>query len=929
MRTFARFLSLLLCLELIVGPIAPKLSLVALNAHASDCGPGLTYDNSLNRCLTKTEIANVLNSTANCNGDKECYKQNAQLALTKGGAPDRVDDGKLDTAISKVAGIAAVAGAVTYAVTALKDTKSRCKSPAFYGMIGGALALVVGDNLANMQHAKRLKEIEKDWGNIVNPVQAQGDKDKERQTSIEAQSEAFEMLARSEDSLAQAAKMKHKFFMVASVAFGVTAAISGYEIIHNRSLRTLALTTSKTAVTASAAAAGLALTPPDPAVASLVLVQNAAAATANASGKKDALDADKNASDQDKNELNYVSDTALKQKAYAVETSIKSATLAWDAAAKAMTASKAFSTVEAASKATKSWEEHTRVTTCEDSSKNVNEPSKKIPGGDKPKLYDNPMDIQGPSINPPESMDVYLQNNRQGIYSYYLNPPNTDIKAELQSLYNLKHSTDITSFVMNKWEMDGVLVTPVDDYLAYKETLKDIGPDQSVFEAFKEISLAFIDLMNPVSSVYANEQLGKIMGSVEASKAVVNSVSGNNSSTSTPAGNTTASQPESNAAKTYKEIKAMGIDYVSVIGGVVAGGALAYSGIGKKLLTSKGRLIFSGILALLTLKMSLHASDQAKASEMRAQMLRKMKGEFNTTSGAIYACKSEDRNDPAKPNCYCYTADNQRNSGRGNSQVCQKLWAGTNTKAGNYTSNQQSNRVCVTQNRKSDPTCTCKKTNSCMKVGLSGIEGLGQSSMSIMGNGFAPMNKIMDGSIDGANLDTATLGSQAAKIAELNKALEKNPEVAKAKNSKEALVLQKELEKGGTSLGRGGLLGVSTSSNLPSNPAAAAKMLEKELNQATLPTGISKADEYVSDPSSGQENLEFGGVDDQASTPEVQISEVMNQDVDFGNHDINKGSSTNIFEVLSNRYKRSGIKRLFDEKSDAKPEAPAATDITN
>jgi hypothetical protein len=56
---------------------------------------------------------------------------------------------------------------------------------------------------------------------------------------------------------------------------------------------------------------------------------------------------------------------------------------------------------------------------------------------------------------------------------------------------------------------------------------------------------------------------------------------------------------------------------------------------------------------------------------------------------------------------------------------------------------------------------------------------------------------------------------------------------------------------------------------------------------------------------------------------------VMGKEVDFGSNDINKTKDTNLFEVLSNRYQRSGMKRLFEDGKAAPADAPAKTDISN
>jgi hypothetical protein len=53
----------------------------------------------------------------------------------------------------------------------------------------------------------------------------------------------------------------------------------------------------------------------------------------------------------------------------------------------------------------------------------------------------------------------------------------------------------------------------------------------------------------------------------------------------------------------------------------------------------------------------------------------------------------------------------------------------------------------------------------------------------------------------------------------------------------------------------------------------------------------------------------------------------MNKELDMDQADINKGSDTNLFEVLSNRYQRSGMRRLFDVEGKTEADKPAKTDI--
>lgn len=793
MSTLFRFLTLLLCLELIVSPIAPNISLIAQNAYAEDCPTGFTYDSILNRCLTKTETANVMNATMACGDDTQCYKENAQKAfqdkVNAGEAPERKGGGGF---VSTVTQIGAIAGPVTFAVAGMSNAKSQCQSPSFYAMIGGAAALFVGDTLANMQHKKRLSKIKEEWGKIVNPEEANGDKDKERSTSIEAQSQAFEMLARAEDSLASAAKMKKTFFMIATLAYGVSAVISGMEILKENALK------------AAAAAPGA-----------------GAAAAAELARHK-------------------VENTC---------------------------------TVLAAS----------------------------------------------------------IDNKKESFYVQYTEGKKLNLKEEIQFHYNLKHSKDLVSFIMNRKEYEGTLSDPFTEYESYKTAFKDLEPkDRTVFDVFKSVSITAISNLSPIGTAFAVEQVQTEVatdsiggGTDSASSATTSASSGQNSATSTSEGVNT------NAAKAYKEDKAKGINFLALGAGIGVGVA-AGKMVGSKLITSLNRLIFSGVMAGMTLMMANHAGSQAEASKKRAELLRKMRDEFVSASGAVFNCKSEDRNDPGKPNCYCYTSENQRNSSRGNSQICQKLWAGLNKGTNPLAAGSQSARVCVNQNRQADATCACKQTNTCMKVSLSAVKGLSLGTNNMLNGAIAPLNGVANGSIDAANLDQASLTNQAAKINALGKELEKNKGLAAVVKNKDkaSLQLKKDLERGAAGMSSGNFLGSSGNSGMPSNPGEAARMLDEEIAEQA-PTGVRGAETIATGSEAAPEQpLEFGLTGDQLAAQEGQIAEAMKQDLDYGGNDINQGSKTNIFEVLSNRYQRSGMRRLFDEKGETKPEAASKTDIT-
>lgn len=742
MRKLFGLLNLLLCFELIVSPFAPSLSLLGNTAHANSCPTGFSYDSVLNRCLTKTETANVMNATAACNGDTECYKRNAQEAFQKevseGKAPERKKD--MNGFISGAANIAAIAGPVTIFATAMSSTTSTCASASFWTMVGGSVALFVGDNLANFQHKKRLDKIKKEWGQIVNPEQAGGDKDKEKEISMEAQSQAFEMLARSEDSLAKAAKMKKMFFTVAALAYAASGVIAGIEIATEAGT----FGTSKLA--------------------------NICPTTSSIQKKSESL---------------YASYSEGKK-------------------------------------------------------------------------------------------EFYLDH----IFHH-----------------NLTESQDLASFIVNKKAMEERSSSPsIDYYASVNESFKHTHLDKDSFSTFKEISMGVIRNILPIQNAHAEVGSG--------------------------------------ASKSYKEMDAKGNNLlVTVAGGVIAAVVATKAGLAAKLASSEGRAIFSGIMAGMTTLMASHAGKQAEASTKRAELLRKMRDEFKSAYGAINNCKSEDRSDPSKPECYCYTSENAKNPNRGNSKVCQDLWAGISTKSGDYTSLASgSSKICINKNNQADVACSCKASKSCMKVNMSGLKGVSTGTFSMLSKAVDPINKISDGSVDAANLDAGSMANMAARLNKAREQLEKDKALASFVKNKKKMEddARNSLIQASAGLPSNSLLGSSGNSMMPSNPGEAARMLEKELNEAPITTvGGDNSIAAPSGPTKDEDfNMEFGMTADEAAAQQTQLAEVMNQDLDYGTSDINQGSNANIFEVLSNRYQRSGMRRLFDEKGTTKAEPAAKSDIT-
>jgi hypothetical protein len=780
--------------------MSPNLSLIIKDARAESCPAGFKFDSVLNRCLTNEQTTKVMNVTRQCGNNADCYKQNAieelQKAEAEGKAPKRVESkdgmgaigntlatatiaGYLTVAIKGTAGPAGAAadgaakgaegaakgadgaakgadgaakgadgatkgadgaakgadgaakgadGAAKGADGAKESSGGKCTSISYWTIVGGSVAFLIGDNLANMQHASRLKKIKEKWGKIVNPEQAGGNVDKEREISQNAQSEAFGLLAEAEESLSKAAGMKKTFYMVAGIAYSVAAIAAAVE-------------------------------------------------------------------------------------------------------------------------------------------------------------WANPGNVCASASVTKES-DFYYAHNQ----------PLKNLNK--QFAYNLRHSPDLVSFLVNKKALELNYSSPsLDDYEEVKKNFSDISLEKDLFQTFKEISFAVISNIAPISNAQAKETKKK-------------------------------SSVDTNAANTYKEEEAKGINWVSLGIGAAAGAALGYF-FSKQLAYPGTRAALATLMAGWSFIMSSHAGKQAEAAKKRAELLRQMQKDFNVASSTLNTCKAEDRDDPAKPECYCYTVQNQKNPNRANSQVCQRLWAGISLTPTNYLAKDTQTKVCITNDRQADPTCSCRAKNTCMKVGVNGLGGLSTGSLSVMSKSLDPLNKLANGSADAGSFGDASLANMASKLKSMNDQLDKNPKMADfAKKKKKAMDnITATLSKGSAGMTNNPLLG-SSGGSMPTNPGEAARMLEKELENNT-PKSIGGSNDSIATPSNkpnkDEIDLNIAGGDEDSK--DEKLAEVMKKDLDYGKNDINSDSNS-IFEILTNRYKRSGMRRLFDEEGTSKPDEPAKSDIT-
>jgi hypothetical protein len=379
------------------------------------------------------------------------------------------------------------------------------------------------------------------------------------------------------------------------------------------------------------------------------------------------------------------------------------------------------------------------------------------------------------------------------------------------------------------------------------------------------------------------------------------------------------------------------------MGGLSVGSLLGKMGWFNQLLVSPvTRASLSGVMAGYSTYLAIDAGKVAGKTQSRIDEIEKLKKGFLPENGpTMSGCKVEDRQNPQMPTCYCYLAGGGRDESKSNSPICKGQWGSapnlgkTDYDESDYASMQ--NKGCVGKDLKVDFFCKCKKDknaggkNTCQKqAGTFNISGLGGAAWP--GQALGGVDAMTNGDYQTGILDPAAQSKLAANIKSLLSDMGKNKKYKKYKDKIDASMpkleasiqnqfkaLDPKVQRGLAALG-----GASTSSALSQlDPKEAVKEVENDIkNNITQKT--------LEAPKSNNENedemdFNFGGNNPAEGGVVVEGEDPMNKDFDYGgNMDINQNQSASLFQVLSNRYQQSGLRRLFD--INQKTEAPSASE---
>lgn len=345
-----------------------------------------------------------------------------------------------------------------------------------------------------------------------------------------------------------------------------------------------------------------------------------------------------------------------------------------------------------------------------------------------------------------------------------------------------------------------------------------------------------------------------------------------------------------------------------------------------------GILTISGIATVYSGILYSGAAKQEKESEENVKKIDKMIKSFSDSYSGYCPSGRDTLTDAA---CYCYTDAGKKNTTRSNSQTCIDLWAkNTYTLSGDATNYAIGTAVeavgCVNLAGEFDETCKCKKfvdakgVNACQKGTSITLSDDTFSTGLATSTGVNDILKYTANSISGNPrydlLGTGTLTANALRARQITtkltsdlQAKDKNANLPKidASNAGKfaaALIGQDNINRAMAS----NAAAMNVANSRSDNPA-----VDNILKQAQAKAGLEiSGGKGLDAKKTAKKNLSLNFADS-GSVSAGQVIQTFPEGAEktykYKNSDISTNESASIFEIISNRYVQSGLKRLFED----------------
>lgn len=360
-------------------------------------------------------------------------------------------------------------------------------------------------------------------------------------------------------------------------------------------------------------------------------------------------------------------------------------------------------------------------------------------------------------------------------------------------------------------------------------------------------------------------------------------------------------------------------------------GEEASKSIGKFFDTPPGILTMAGIATVYSGVLYNAAANQEEEADNNIKKIDKIVAEFKD-SYANYC--PEGREDLNNPKCYCYLAKGGQNPDRTRSQTCLDLWAKDNYKLSGKADDYLANNTnvdsvgCITLSGEFDENCRCKKflnskgTNACKKsVSINMPAGI--SSAMVNGTGIKDIVQFAANSANGNpmfnNFSTGQMGLKAINTDSLKNQLIERYSAGSNGNSGVSTINEKNIDKFAKALIGEKIMAAAIGSSRSAFDLGSAGSVDSTtasiLKSAAAKAGFefSGGNGLQYKKAATKEGMNFNFADEPVNgNGQTQNFPEPEKNYNYKNSDISKNSDVSIFEIISNRYIQSGLKRLFD-----------------
>ena len=257
MKCISRFLSLLICFELLLAPFS--VSFIRSSNAAESCAPGyMLSPTGSGMCVLNTSMSTNALGAQDCasitdvQAKRDCYEKYSGQNLSGGLNPHSKDeDWKRMNMDGKASGGVAVLNSFVLAVPLFILTKSmihrqrldkkdrdqfKCNPYSLLMMYGGAGVLGLGEIISLINHRSKMKDLDENWKNLASTNSSQNQDDRNK-AAFDAATKAWLFQRDNERQVEKTTNLKEGYYTASTALFAGGLLMAGVELLQIRAAR--------------------------------------------------------------------------------------------------------------------------------------------------------------------------------------------------------------------------------------------------------------------------------------------------------------------------------------------------------------------------------------------------------------------------------------------------------------------------------------------------------------------------------------------------------------------------------------------------------------------------------------------------------------------------------------------------------------------